>query len=75
MAKPADRLTISLAQMNQRVGDLEGNAQAIDCENGDIAPSHGESAMRQINEVHQSQRDREPGREHEQQHAIGNSIE
>ena len=24
-----DRLTIALAQMNQRVGDLDGNAQAI----------------------------------------------
>src|SRR5678816_5975 len=25
----SDRLTIALAQMNQRVGDLEGNAQAM----------------------------------------------
>ena len=28
-AKATDRLTIALAQMNQRVGDLEGNAEAM----------------------------------------------
>jgi hypothetical protein len=32
-------------------------------------------AMRQVDEVHQAERDGQPAGQHEQQHAVGNSVE
>ena len=62
-------------QKGDRQGGEEGNAEAIDQNDGDVAARHGEGAVREIDEIHQSERHREPGCEHEQQHAVGNSIE
>ena len=53
----------------------KGMPKSVDQNDGDVAARHGEGAVREIDEVHQSERDREPGCQHEQQHAIGNSIE
>ena len=32
-------------------------------------------AVRQIDEIHQAERDGEPARQHEQQHAVGDAVE
>ena len=53
----------------------EGNTQAVDQKDGDIGAGHGKRAVREIDEIHQAERHREAGREHEQQHAVGNSVE
>ncbi len=41
----------------------------------DITARHGEGAMRQVDEIHQPERDGEPACQHEQQHAIGDPVE
>jgi hypothetical protein len=47
----------------------------VDQDHQAIAAGHGERAMRQIDEVHQAERDGKPAGQHEQQHAIGYSVE
>src|SRR5262249_25660452 len=36
---------------------------------------HGEGAVGEIDEIHQAERDRQPARKHEQQHAVCYSVE
>ena len=40
-----------------------------------VAPCHGKSTMRQVDEIHQTQRDRQANRQDEQQHPVGHTIE
>jgi hypothetical protein len=53
----------------------KGNAGAVHQQRGAIAAEHGESSMRQIDEIHQPESHRKPDRKHEKQHAIGDSVE
>ena len=53
----------------------EGNAPSIRHDDGEIAAGHGEGAMREIDEIHQSERDAEADGEHEEQHAVGGAVE
>jgi hypothetical protein len=53
----------------------ERHPAAIDQNQRDVAARHGEGAMRKIDEIHQPERDREPACQHEQQHAVGDSVE
>ena len=41
----------------------------------DVASDHGEGAMREIDEIHQPERHRQPDRQDKQQHAIGDAVE
>ena len=67
----------------ERGGDEKGDgqapeereAEALHHDNGDIAARHGEGAVREIDEVHEAERDRQAHRQHEQQHAVGNAVE
>jgi len=55
--------------------ERKGNAEAVDQDHGAIAAHHGERAVSEIDEVHQAERDGQAARQHEQQHAVGNSVE
>ena len=52
-----------------------GRPSAVDQNDGDVAARHGEGAVREVDEVHQPERDGEPARQHEQQHAVGDAVE
>ena len=52
-----------------------GQRQPVDQHDADVAARHGEGAMREVDEVHQPERDREPAGQHEQQHAVGDAVE
>ena len=52
-----------------------GQSNIVDQRDGDVAAEHGEGAMREIDEIHQPERHRQPDRQHEQQHAVGNAVE
>ena len=66
-----------------RRGEDEGERQRgekrqpepVDQNDRDVAARHGEGAMREIDEVHQPERDREPACHHKQQHAVGDTVE
>src|SRR5215510_10141053 len=59
----------------QRQRGKERNAIAVDQDERDIAARHGERAVGEIDEIHQAERDGKPTGQHEQQHAVGDSIE
>ena len=42
---------------------------------GDIAAEHREGAVREVDEIHQPERHRQPDRQHEQQHAVSEAVE
>jgi hypothetical protein len=65
----------ALNRKGQRQGGEEGQALAVDQHHQAIAAGHGEGAVRQVDEVHQAERDGQPTGQHEQQHAVGYSIE
>src|SRR5438445_260644 len=48
---------------------------AVDQDQRDVAARHGERAVGEIDEIHQPERDRKPACQHEQQHAVGDSVE
>ena len=52
----------------------ERHAIAVHQNGRHVAAGHGEGAMRQVDEVHQSERHGKPAGQHEQQHAIGNAV-
>src|SRR5215831_16543451 len=67
---------------DQRAGDecerkssKERPAVLIDQHRAHIAARHGEGAMREVDEIHQPERDRKSAGKHEQQHAVGHAIE
>ena len=62
-------------QEGERQGREKRHAQPVDQDDGAIAAGHGEGAMRQIDEIHQPERHREPACQHEQQHAVGDTVE
>ena len=68
----ADRRT---CDEGQRQRGEERPGVLIDQHGADIAAGHGEGAVREVDEVHQPQRDRKPARQYEQQHAVGYAIE
>ncbi len=59
----------------ERQAQQEWHAIAVAEHDGQVSAGHRERAVREIGEVHQSQRHREAGREHEQQHAVGDAVE
>ncbi len=61
-------------QKSDRQAEREGHAEPVDQDDGAIAARHGEGAMREIDEVHQAERDGEPACQHEQQHAVGDTV-
>src|SRR5215813_14162758 len=65
----------SAEQERQRQAEQERHAHAIDQHDSDIAAGHRERAVRQIDEIHQPERDGKPAGQHEQQHAIGDAVE
>src|SRR5215475_234989 len=58
-----------------RQGGEKWNAVAVDQDERDVTARHGERAVGEIDEVHQAERDGKPTGQHEQQHAVGDSIE
>src|SRR3972149_4905855 len=50
-------------------------ARLVDERHGDVAPQHAEAAMREVDEVHHPQRDREAHREQKKQHPVGEAVE
>ena len=58
-----------------RHAEHKRHAEPVDQDDGAIAAGHGERAMRQIDEIHQAERDRQPACQHEQQHAVGDTVE
>ena len=72
LQQPAERRR---HQKCQRQAERKGNAHTVDQNDGAIAARHGEGAMGEIDKVHQAKRYRQTARQHEQQHAVGNSVE
>ncbi len=62
-------------EKGDRQAEQKRNAEAVHGDEGDVAAGHGEGAVREIDEVHQPERDGEPAGEHEQEHAVGDAIE
>ena len=62
-------------EKGEQQGRKERHAVAIDGDDRDIAARHRERAMREIDEIHQAERDGEPAGQHEQQHAVGDTVE
>jgi hypothetical protein len=62
-------------QEGHRQAGEEWHAPAVHEDHRHVAAGHGEGAMRQIDEVHQAERHREPAGQHEQQHAVGHAVE
>ena len=60
---------------SERQRGEERHAQPVDEDHRDVAAGHGEGAVGEIDEVHEAERDRQPARQHEQQHAVGDSVE
>ena len=60
---------------SERQAERKRHAQAIDQDDRAIAAGHGEGAVGEIDEIHQAERDGQAARQHEQQHAVGNSVE
>jgi hypothetical protein len=63
------------AQEGEQQTKPERQTHPVDQNDGDIAAGHGEGPVRQIDEIHQAERDGEPTRQDEQQHAVGNAVE
>ena len=59
----------------QRQRRKERPAGIVDQYRADVAAGHGEGAMGEIDEIHQPERHRQPAGEHEQQHAVGDTVE
>ena len=53
----------------------EGHPHAIDQDERDVAPRHGECAMREIDKIHEAEGDGQSACQHEQQHAVRNAVE
>src|SRR5881398_2773147 len=53
----------------------ERHAEAVHQDRGDVTACHSERAMREVNEIHEAKGYGEPACQHEQQHAIGDTIE
>jgi hypothetical protein len=43
-------------------------------QHGDVAAGHGESAVREVDEIHQAHGHRQAHRQDEQQHAVGDTV-
>src|SRR5690606_34769663 len=54
---------------------VEGDAVTVHHHHGHVTAGHCKCAMGQIDEVHQSQRDRQSASENEEKHAIGDAVE
>src|SRR5262249_41656851 len=61
-------------QKSNRQAERKWYSETVDQDDGAIAAGHGKSAMGEIDEIHQSERDRQPAGQHEQQHAIGDTV-
>ena len=65
-------------QRNAEKGDRQthqkGHVKALHQQHSDVTAAHGKGTMRQVDEVHQPQRDRQPHTDEKQQHARGNAI-
>jgi hypothetical protein len=59
----------------QRERQQERDAGAVHHQRRHVAADHGESAMGEVNEIHQPKRDRKPARQHEQEHSVGHAVE
>ncbi len=62
-------------QKRKRQAGQERHAVPVDEDRTDVAARHRERAMREVDEIHQPKRHREPARQHEQQHAVGHAVE
>ena len=60
---------------DQRQGEEEIHAPAIDQEHADEAAGHGEGAMGEVDEIHDAERDGESDCKDEQDHPIGDAVE
>ena len=63
------------ADKGQRQCGKERPAVLVDQHRADIAARHRERAVREVDEIHQPERDRKPTGQHEQQHAVGYAVE
>ena len=52
-----------------------GHPSAVHQRHGDVAADHGEAAVRQVDEIHHPERHRQPDRQQEQQHPVGEAVE
>src|ERR1700742_1411976 len=55
--------------------ERERHAEAINQDHRAIAARHGKSAMGEIDEIHQAESDRKPACQHEQKHAVSDTVE
>ncbi len=62
-------------QERERERREERHAEAVHHDRRDVAPRHREGAVREVDEVHQPEGDRESAGEHEQEHAVGDTVE
>ena len=62
-------------QESHRQRRQERPVEVVHQRDGDVAAEHGEGAVRQVDEIHQPERHRQPDRQHEQQHAVGDAVE
>jgi hypothetical protein len=62
-------------QEGERQPEEKRHAQAVHQHDRDVAARHRESAVREVDEIHQAERDRQPAGEDEQQHPVGNAVE
>src|ERR1044072_4021723 len=58
-----------------RQGGEAGHAVPVDEHDRDVAARHGKGAMREVDEVHQPERDGSPAWQYKQQHAVGHTVE
>ena len=58
-----------------RQADQKRPTEVVRHRHGDVAAQHGEAAVRQVDEVHHAERDRQADRQEEQQHPIGKAVE
>ena len=67
----------SAAHRRTRNGSVARNGKPIPVHqrDGDVTAEHREAAMREVDEVHHAERDRQPDRQQEQQHAVGEAVE
>ena len=63
------------ADEGERQAPQEGHAEPLHQQHRDVAAGHREGAVREVDEVHQPERDGQPDRQHEQQHAVGDAVE
>ncbi len=65
----------SRCQKGHRQRGKKRPAEAIDQRHGDVTAEHREGAMREVDEIHHAERDRQADRQQEQQHAVGKAVE